>query len=212
MSRLCGVRKSWFKDKINWEQGRGSILYRTEPCPDTVSDHFLAHVDFFSSYSFPHDTHYVFTPLVGIIELTTQQVLCHTLEDDPKWRTFHFVNECHEDPHYLIGKNKRLHLSHCVSNSLKERFGDVASQFTEESLRYSLALNQIQNILYHRDYENTVFLCSWITVDRNYLLCEPEIKQLQWFKLNEIAILGFENPDMFETISLTHISCPARID
>ena len=99
-----------------------------------------------------------------------------------------------------------------MSNSLKDRFGEVAPQFSEEQLRYSLALNQVQNILYHQEYPNTVFLCSWITVDRNYLLCEPEIKEVQWFKLNEIAILGFERPDQFETISLTHISCPARID
>lgn len=212
MSRLCGVRKIWFKDKIDWTQERGSVLYRTRPCPDTVPEHFLSHVEFFSSYDFPHETHYVFTPLVGIIELTTQQVLCHTLNDDPRWRTFHFVNECQEDPHYLIGKNRRLHLSHCVSNSLKDRFGEVAPQFSEEQLRYPLALNQVQNILYHQEHPNTVFLCSWITVDRNYLLCEPEIKELQWFKLNEIAILGFERPDQFETISLTHISCPARID
>jgi len=88
----------------------------------------------------------------------------------------------------------------------------VAPQFNEESLRYSLSFNQVQNILYHEEYPDTVFLCSWITVDRQYLLCEPEIKELQWLKLNEVAILGVERPEQFETISLTHISCPARID
>ncbi len=84
MTRLCGVRKEWFKDKVDWSLGRGSILYRTPPCPDTISEHFLSGVDFFSSYDFPHETHYIFTPLIGIIELTTQQVLCHVLEDDPR--------------------------------------------------------------------------------------------------------------------------------
>lgn len=205
MAIVCGVGKPWFREKI--DTLKSSVLtFISSQSSERDENHFLKAVGFFPPHAFPEATHYRVIPLVSLIEVRNCDVLLFRLQGDPLWHSFHvaagFIKETDARNSVL---SKRILIAKQVQSSLQARFGDVAKGFSVESLYLTLALNRVQVFIYNKDLPGVVFLMNLVLVDRDYLLPEPEMREVQWVPSDEVHRKVLKNPELFHPLTRIHV-------
>lgn len=177
MSFLLGISKAWCEERSL--TSTKTIQRATANLGGMAA--LLEACEFFAAELFPKDTHYVLLPASGLIDECTSDVMTFFQGDDRRRHVYHiadqFIKAADEG---LSVTYKSMILAQQLSECLTKHLGDILRPLSQCFLLHRLLVDEGQYILTNKDYPETLFLVSWIYVDKEYILPEYWFNCIQW--------------------------------
>lgn len=210
MALITGIRKTWFKDRDPIAYKTGVVVYTSDQLHDLDDRHILRSIDYFSPYTLPEVTHYRFIPLVGFVDKGRNKLMRFLLKSDMRWTIFHQVDEMLLNERPTNQAENRIVLSRQIRESVVQRFGDLDKVFNPHAMALSLSLNRIQCVIVNEEYPDTVFLPSWLMVDREYIVPEIDVEAVEWLQPFDIQKNIIEDHLSFHPLTITHLCTESK--
>lgn len=186
------------------------MVYTSERRKDSDPDHILSSIDYFSPAGFPETSYHRLIPVVGFLDKETHRLLRFQPKADLRWTVFHIV---HKLP-LTIFPNSTLDNRGVLTRQIRESvigmFGDLDKSFNVKTMAKALSFNRIQCMIVNHNFPATVFLPSWLMVDRNYLLPEPELEVVDWMEPFDIQVEIIKDHQAFHPLTVTHLCMESK--
>lgn len=210
MALITGIRKSWFNGRDPILHRTGVVVYTSDQLHDLDPRHILRSIQYFSPYELPENTYYRLVPLVGFVDKEKNKLMRFYLKDDQRWTIFHQVDEMVLPTLPTNEAENRICFTNQVRASVIERFGDLDKVFNPYAMALALSLNRIQYMIVNEEYPDTVFLPSWLMVDRGYIVPEPPVERVEWLQPFDIQTEIIKDHLSFHPLTVTHLCTESR--